>query len=164
MSWYKEGSKKLDKKAFRQESWEHEFFDYQRWVIDGYSVKVGITESDRQNTIAMQIYNWNNGAMRFQQFWKYKADENKECRETYKKIVDKCKEVMDLFTKGENEEAPNVLIISYLRKGTLDIARDRIARTSIPHINYALDKNEYGEDWRSNIYGDRYPTGETTGF
>lgn len=159
MNWYKTASK------FNQKSWEYNFGDYQRWVIDGYEVKVFLTDvKDSKHTISMQIYNWNNGTMRFQQFWRYDADEGEKAEIAYEKIVDACKEVVDEFTNGENEEAPNVLIVSYLRKRTLEIDRDHIARTNIPSINYALDKAEYGEDWRSNLYGNRYPTGQTSGF
>lgn len=159
MSWYKTAT-------FKQDRWEYDFGDYQRWVIDGYEVKVFITETDRQNTISMQVYNWNNGSMRFQQFWRYggTAQDVSRCKEIYGKVIDACKEVVDLFTEGENEQAPNVLIVSYLRKRTLEIDREALAKTNIPHINYALDKAEYGEDWRSNLYGNRYPTTATEGF
>lgn len=159
MSWYKTAT-------FKQDSWGYDFGDYQRWIIDGYEVKVFMTSMPRQNTVSMQVYNWNNGTMRFQQFWRYGGSSENEthCRKTYNKVIEACKEVIDLFTEGENEQAPNVLIVSYLRKRTLEIDREAIARSNVPHINYALDKAEYGEDWRSNIYGNRYPTTATDGF
>jgi hypothetical protein len=157
MNWYKTAS-------FSQDSWEYNFGDYQRWVVDGYEVKVFMTSMPRQHTVSMQVYNWNNGSMRFQQFWRYDGDAKSECKDMYDKVVTACKEVVDIFTNGEGEQAPNVLIVSYLRKRTLELDRNAVAKTNIPHINYALDKAEYGEDWRQNLYGNRYPTGDTTGF
>ena len=156
MSWYKTAT-------FKQDRWEYDFGDYQRWVIDGYEVKVFMTSLERQNTVSMQVYNWNNGSMRFQQFWRYSGSESARCKEMFNKVVETCKEVVDLFTEGENEQAPNVLIVSFLRKRTLELDRAALAKTNIPHINYALDKAEYGEDWRSNLYGTRYPA-TTEGF
>lgn len=160
MGWYKSAAN------FSQDRWEYDFGDYQRWVIDGYEVKVFITSMDRQNTVSMQIYNWNNGSMRFQQFWKYDGGSEgyAKCKKMYERVISSCKEVVDLFTNGENEEAPNVLIVSYLRKRTLELDRDALAKTNIPSINYALEKADYGEDWRSNLYGNRYPTNATRGF
>lgn len=159
MNWYKTA-------AFSQKIWSYDFADYQRWVVDGYEVKVYLTSMPRQNVVSMQVYNWHDGSMKYQQFWKFGTDDSdvSKCKNIYNKVINVCKEVIDLFTNGENESAPSCLITTYLKKRTYDIDKDSLARSNIPHINYAIDKGDYTEDWRHSIYGNRYPQNPTSGF
>lgn len=156
MSWYK--------KAFKQEKWEYGFGDYQRWIIDAYEVKVHLTEVPKKFAVSLTVSNLHDAGIVYQQFWKYSKSDGSRARSTFDSVVKVAKEVVDIFTKGDDEQAPNNLIASHLRTLTWDIDRDGLAKTNIPTINYAIDKGEYESDWRSQIYGKRYPTGQTDGY
>lgn len=62
---------------------------------------------------------------------------------------------MELFVK---EEMPTPMFWAFLRKATQDIDHDATIRSNIPVINYAEQyREERSPDWRSNLYGTRYP-------
>ena len=68
------------------------------------------------------------------------------------------------YTRGDMYQSPNCMMFATMRKAFWNIDRENLAKTNIPHINYARQKADYEGDWRSSIYGNRYPTGATSGF
>jgi len=152
-----------DKSRF-QDEWSFDMGDYQRWVIDTFRIETFMTKLNDRNVISLHVYNWHNGSMRYQEFWKYAANEEDKCKESYKKIIEVCKGVIDELTSPGHEDQPNNIVVSMLRARVWEIDRDRLPRTNIPHINYYYDKAQPVEDWRNSIYGNRYPAKPTTGF
>lgn len=169
MNWYHSAKKKppiLVKKAqtFIQEKWEAQIGDYQRWVIDTFSCALFLTKTAKMVTISLNIWNWHNSTMMFQDFWKYGVKEEKKARSSFEKMKVAGQKVIDDYTKGERSEAPNCMIFTGMRKDFWNIDREHLAKTNIPHINYARQKADYENDWRSTLYGNRYPESPTTGF
>jgi len=152
-----------DKSRF-QDEWGFDLGDYQRWVVDTFRIESFMTKLNDRNVISLHVYNWHVGTMRYQEFWKFGADEEEECKKVYKQVIETCKEVIDELTGPKNEDQPKTIVVSKLRAKVWEIARDRLPRTNIPHINYYYDKAKPEEDWRSSIYGNRYPDKPTTGF
>lgn len=138
--------------------------DYQRWVIDTYETRLYLTKTAKMISISLNVWNWHQSAMVFQDFWKFELGQEKEARSSFKKMIEASKQVMQKFTKGTDADTPNSMLFAALRKVCWEVDRKNLAKTNIPHINYARQKATYVDDWRSSIYGNRYPTGETSGF
>lgn len=143
--------------AFNQEEWEYSFSDYQRWIIDAYEVKAFLTETDRKWVVSMHVFNKNNGGMVYQQFWRYSLNESEKAKKSFTKLKEILGEVVERFTSGYEEASPNNLINSHIRAMTWELDRDHLAITNIPNFNYSAWYGSYEGDWRSNIYGKRYP-------
>lgn len=165
MNWYKRSSFSNAKTAsFKQDEWSHTFGDYQRWVIDAYEVRLYKTKTDTKISISLNIWNGHNGEMTFQEFWKYDTNEESKASSAYKKMISASEEVAKEFTSGDKKDSPNNQIAAALRSKLWEIDREHLAKSNIPSINYSRQKASYEKDWRSSIYGNRYPTGDTTGF
>lgn len=167
MNWYQRSQPQgFRKTAFKQDEWSHYFGDYQRWVIDAYEVRLFKTATDKQITISLNVWSGHVGEMTFQEFWKYDVNQSSKANSAYSEMKKIAQEVVDNFTKGENFEAPSHLIASTLRTKLWDVDREALvkARSNIPFINYARQKATYEADWRSSLYGNRYPTGDSSGF
>ncbi len=150
---------------FKQEQVTWSFGDYKRWVIDAYEISCRYTKTRELIVLTLNAWNWHNGIMVCEEFWKYGTDEESVARSDFDKLKHVVAETHKKFTDGDFEEAPNSIITRYLIVNTWDaIDRSRLAKTNIPHINYARQKAEYSTDWRSSIYGTRYPNNESTGF
>lgn len=150
-------SSAMRKYAFKQETYQQDFYDYQRWVVDAYEIKSALTETKKFISISLMIYNWHNGIMRYQEFWKYPLSEKDRAKKTYDKIIEKIKETFTMFTEGIEESAPNSLVVSQLRAKVWGIDQERLARTNIPSVNYYHQYVTPEADWRQSIYGNRYP-------
>jgi len=182
MSWYRQAKSKteeknplikeaqssrfnFDKEKSRfQDEWSFDMGDYQRFVVDTFRLEVFMTKLKDRNMVSLHVYNWHVGTMRYQEFWKYASDEEAECKKTFKKVIEVCKEVIDEMTSPENEDQPNSIVVSKLRARVWEIDRAHLPKTNIPHINYYYEKAKPEEDWRSSIYGNRYPANPTSGF
>lgn len=169
MNWYLKSqlfsSTPLVKTAsFSQEEWGFAYGDHQRWVIDTYEVRLFLTKTKDKISISLNVFHYHLGMMIYQDFWKYGLDEESAAKSTFKKMKKKASEIESLFTSGDDYNSPNSNIANHLRAEFWDIDREHLAKSNIPHINYARQKATYEKDWRSSIYGNRYPTGETSGF
>ena len=169
MNWYaslKTQTPGLVKTAqtFSQERWEADVGDYQRWVVDTFSCALFLTKTANMITISLNVWNWHNSTMMFQDFWKYSLKDESKSRTSYQKMKKSGQDIIREYTDGAMYQSPNCMIFAAMRKAFWNIDRENLAKTNIPHINYARQKADYEEDWRSSIYGNRYPTGATSGF
>ena len=169
MSWYQvsrtpdEGLTKIARQ-FSQEEWSSTIGDFQRWVIDTYDIKLYLTKNAKFCSISLNIWNWHNSELVFQDFWKYDLKKFETAKSAYKKMIKAAEDIVADFTTGENYEAPNNVILTTLRTVLWDVDRENLAKSNIPSINYSRQKASYERDWRSSLYGNRYPTGDSTGF
>jgi len=166
MTWYKKAKigKNLTKTAsISQDSWSYDLGDFQRWVVDSFSIEVFKTGLSDSNTISVNIYNRYVGTMVYQEFWKYGLNEKSKQAKTYKSIIKTCEEVSEYLMLPENESQPKNMLTPMLRAKLWEIDREHMPQSNIPHINYYRDKVTPVSDWRSSIYGTRYPEAPTTG-
>lgn len=169
MDWYHLSScedESLTKTAgtFAQEEWGKLIGDYQRWVIDTYDIKIYLTKSSKFCSISLNVWNWHTGNLMFQDFWKYDPNKYDEALASYKKMVKAAERIERDFTTGDNFEAPSGVIVTTLRNELWELDRENLAKSNIPSINYSRQKATYVKDWRNSLYGNRYPTGDSTGF
>lgn len=159
MTWYKQASKKGAAPEFEtsgrlQEQWQTTLGDYQRSVVDAYTASAHLTETKYKITVSITVNKVHLGTIMFQMFWRYDLNEMSRARKTYNKVKEALKKIFDELS---DNEAPSSLYESMIRHDCSKIDSDKIAKTTIPHINWSQNLS-YERDWRSTIYGTRYPS------
>jgi len=131
-------------------------YDIQRYAFDSYAVKTSISQTQNKLSVAIRTNHAFLGTINWNYYWYYDLDQEKEAVATYKKLN---KLVLEVVNKFVDEEIPTSMFWVYLKKMTSSIDLDAEAETNIPHINYyrKYDRKDISPDWRSNIYGNRYP-------
>lgn len=157
MAWYKQASKSSapisEESGKKQDSWNIDLGDYQRWVVDAYNVATHLTKTKYKIAVSITVNKIHNGTVMLQVFWKYGLDEEKRAKKTYAEVKTA---LTKIFNELSDEEAPSALYESMIRVDCSKIDPEKLAQTTIPHINWA-QKTTYERDWRSSIYGNRYP-------
>jgi len=132
-------------------------FDIQRYVFDSYAVKTALSQTDKKISVSIAANHAFLGTITWDQYWFYDLDEIDKARETYKKVNQVVSDVSTEFIDAGGD-MPTPMFWGYLKKKCDDIDNEATIRYNIPSINYA---NQYrhlsNPDWRSNIYGNRYP-------
>lgn len=157
MAWYKKANKKqipnekVESKI--QDQWIAHIGDTQKWPTDSYDCIVCITETNYKITISVTIQTVHTGTVMYQLFWKYGLDEKSRAKKTYKEVIEKISNIISEITL---EEMPSCLFEGMTRTDCSLIDSEKIAKTTVPHINWS-QKIKYERDWRSSLYGNRYP-------
>lgn len=155
-NWYKKASTEYTVKSQdgRQQGYEDTLGDVQRYIYDPYIVRVFITKlADKKVTVSINLmHNWS-GMMAWQDFWKYDITDGAEAVRTYKKVT---KAAADVFESFRTNEIPNNLLYSHLREAVRYIDLSHKPTSRIPHVDWAREQKGTA-DWRSSIYGTRYP-------
>lgn len=144
--------------GLEQEGWTDEFGDVQRYVLDAYAGSVYITKTSKKITVSVTVTHNQFGHIMWQHFWAYPVDQSAKAKNTYKLVKQAVHEVFEEFRL---DETPNNLLHSVLREAVRGIDQEANPPTRIPFVDWA--RYEKGQaDWRSSIYGTRYP--ESDGF
>jgi hypothetical protein len=162
MTWYIQASKQHSAPVFEsagklQESWQTNLGDYQRWVVDAYTASAYLTETKYKISVSLTVNKVHLGTIMFQLFWKYDLDEMPRARKTYKQVIEALNKIFDELA---DNEAPSSLYESMIRHDCYKIDSTKLAKTTIPHINWSQNVT-YERDWRTSIYGPRYPQPQT---
>lgn len=165
MAWYKQSSKNKilvnENSSKLQEEWVTSMGDFQRSPTDAYECFVHLSETNYKISVCISIMTQHTGTMMLQMFWKYGLDERTQAKKTYDAIKTK---ITDIVNDIALTEAPSSLFEPMVRADCSRIDNEKIAKTNIPHINWCKDV-KYERDWRSSLYGNRYPgPNETNGF
>ena len=139
-----------------QHSTDYTIYDIQRYAFDGYDVHTSISQTNEKISIAILTNHSLLGTINWNYYWFYDTDQEEEALATYKKLNTLVREIVDKFVQ---EEIPTPMFWIYLKKMTSEIDLDAEAESNIPFINYhrKYDRKNISPDWRSNIYGNRYP-------
>lgn len=164
MSWYKiakfiEASlfdgKEHASVADNQDAGTETIYDVQRYVMDYYITRIALSKTGKKISVTIVINSGMFGNTVWQQYWFYDLDELSRAKSTYNKVKDVVK---DTTTEFVEKEIPTPLYWAHIKKRTLDIDPDATHRTNIPNINYYKNYQKDEEvDWRSSLYGNRYP-------
>lgn len=165
MTWYKQASKSnapiFESAGELQDSWNMNLGDYQRWVVDAYTASSYLTKTKNKITVAITVNKVHLGTIMLQIFWKYELDEEARARKCFKETQ---KVLTKIFNDLSDNELPSALYEGMIRVDCSKIDPEKLAKTTIPHINWCHDV-QYERDWRSSIYGNRYPKAdELNGF
>ena len=132
-------------------------FDIQRYVFDSYSVKTALSQTDKKISVSIAANHAFLGTITWDQYWFYDLDDIDKAKETYKKVNQVVSDVSTKFVEA-NGDLPTPMFWGYLKKECDQIDNEATIRYNIPSINYANQYRHLMEpDWRSNIYGTRYP-------
>jgi Zn-dependent oligopeptidase len=148
MNWYKVAQKGW------QEGWHDDFGDIQRYIYDAYDCSVYLSKlANEKITVSVSMTHMQFGHIMYQDFWRFGVKEESEARSTYKKVK---AVVSEMFEKFRSNDIPNNLIHSHIREAVRFIDAHRKPTSRIPFVDWAREQK--GEDdWRSSIYGTRYP-------
>ena len=157
MAWYKQASKNKvvmnETSSKLQEEWSTSMGDFQRYPTDAYECFVHLSETNYKIAVSLSIMTQHSGIMMLQMFWKYGLNERDQAKKTYEAIKSKITNIVEEIAV---QEAPSSLFESMVRSDCAKIDNEKIAKSTIPHINWSQEIN-YERDWRSSIYGNRYP-------
>ena len=154
MSWYKQSqSNPKDMIPDGQKGTVAVVFDIQRYGFDNYFIRTALTKTDDNISVSLVITHGDLGNTVFSTYWYYDENESstsKKCYDAVNKVLQK------IITQFSQERMPTNMIWPYIKDGVSNIDKDHETHYGIPHLNYA--KNiVISPDWRSNIYGTRYP-------
>lgn len=157
MAWFKLAKKstvpEFENSGKMQQSWETNLGDYQRWVVDAYTASAYLTETKYKITIGITVNKVHLGTIMFQTFWTYKLDEMAKAKKTYTVVKETLSKIFDELA---DSEAPSSLYESMIRHDCHDIDPEHREQSTIPQGNY-IKRYQSERDWRSSIYGTRYP-------
>ena len=160
MSWYSNISHKKmiktangDAVADNQDASFDVLFDVKRYVMDSYTVKTAISTTKNNVAVTLLCNHAFLGTIAWDAYWTFEIENADRAKKLYIKINKIIKEVCESFV--ENETTTSIFWPT-LRSKVEMLEKDKQAATYIPSINYARDI-PIEPDWRSNIYGTRYP-------
>lgn len=151
MNWYKT--------ATYQKEWHDDFGPMQRYVYDSYEGSVHLTKTSKKCTVAVTMCHKMFGHVMWQDFWLYELNEEMQAQRTFKQVKEITQQVFDTF---RTNEIPNPMLHSYLREALRHIDVVHKPTSRIPFVDWAKEQDGVS-DWRSSIYGTRYPK-DTDGF
>tara|TARA_Y100000034_G_scaffold134024_1_gene201336 strand:- start:5115 stop:5714 length:600 start_codon:yes stop_codon:yes gene_type:complete len=130
-------------------------FDIQRYVMDSYTTKIAMSKTNNKFGIALMTNHNFLGTIAWDEYWTYGLDEFDQARDTYDKLNVIVSEVSQEFAMNET---PTSIFWPTLRSRIeMEIDPGKRNHTNIPVVNYARQVTQIAPDWRSNIYGNRYP-------
>jgi len=139
---------------------EIELGNFQRYVCDSQTVKIFMTKTVKKIAISLITTHTYLGTAGWSIYWEFNLDQMKEAKKIFKKVCEIARDVTEYFI---TKEIPTVSFHATLRQRFKEIEREDVIRTNIPIINYSYDI-PYETDWRSSIYGNRYPTYKEDSF
>lgn len=150
MNWYKQAQSE----SGWQKGWTDNFGDIQRYVYDAYQCSVYITKLDHEKiTVSTSMSHMQFGHVMWQDFWRFKQTQIGEAQKVFASVKSA---VQKVFKQFRSNDIPNNLLHSYLREEVRHIGAEYKPKTRVPAIDWAA-KIDGSPDWRSNIYGKRYP-------
>lgn len=149
MNWYK-----IAQSQGWQDGWHETLGDVQRYSYDAYTARVFITKlASEKITVSIGLYHEHNGICMWQDFWRFKISESKQALSTYQEISKIAESIMNTF---KTNDIPNPMIHSHLREACRYVDVEHKPSSRIPFVDWAREQDGV-KDWRSSIYGNRYP-------
>jgi len=131
-------------------------FDVQRYAMDSYAIRTSLSKTLDKLSVGITCNQSDLGGMVWCRYWYYDLNEFDKAKATYEAVNKSVKKVVEKFV---DEEIPTPMLWAFMRKDTDEIDPEANSHNGIPYVNY-LEQNyrkEFSPDWRSNIYGTRYP-------
>lgn len=157
MNWYKIATttdSHLSSSDGRQKGWEDQMGDIQRYSYDPYQVRVYITRlAESKITVSITLHHVWAGSIIWQDFWAFGPKEMSKATATYHEVK---KAADGVFKDFRTNEIPNTLINSFLREAVRFIDMEHKPASRVPYVDWAREQKGVA-DWRSSIYGTRYP-------
>lgn len=136
-----------------QEGHSFTLYDVQRYIIDSYAVRLALSETPIDIKVSVMINHNFLGSVAWSEYWSFEKDEKSTAKKFYKEIAQEVEKINDEFIV---ERKPTSIYAPTLRSRLEKMYKKDRTHTNIPVVNYSHDL-ETEPDWRSNIYGTRYP-------
>lgn len=157
MNWYKKASSTNTSDDGRQKGWEDIMGDIQRYIYDPYQVRVYLTKvGEDKYALSLTLSHIWSGGIVWQDFWRYNIKEPTIAKKTYRDVS---KAADKIFQDFRSNEIPNNLLHTYLREAVRHIDLEHKPSSRIPSVDWAREQDGHA-DWRTSIYGTRYPKSE----
>lgn len=146
-------SKNIDINIKNQKSLNCSIYDVQRYSMDNYGIIVSMSKSKFKISISVIINHSFLGSVTYSRYWAFNLEEEENAIYSYNKIIDIIKETIEEFI---DDEIPTSILAPTLKSKFKSISpKNSIYSTSPYYKNEVISYEE--PDWRSNIYGNRYP-------
>ena len=131
-----------------------EIADRNRYETDKSDINLAIRETEEGYSISCMVYASHVGVAAYVQYWHYKKDEFEKALQTFNRVK---KASTRMGRESDHTHIPMSVIIPMFRSGLQDIDIEHRERSGVYNFNQSLEVAAEG-DWRTTIYGPRYPT------
>lgn len=165
MNWFKTASRedtliKISWDFKNQEVEKIEMGDAMRYTMDSHDINIALNKTSNNIVVSLTMGSAYVGTYILDSFWSYELNEESKAKNLYKKLGQTIRPLVRDFI---NNKMPTSLLCPYIKEATFNMDRENVVRTNIPSINYSYDIAPE-KDWRSTIYGNRYPKYEEPSF
>jgi lysozyme family protein len=128
--------------------------DIDRYISDDIAINVTFQETANRYSVGVYSVNYKVGVSGYQEYWHYDRKDRKKALRSYNAV---CAIVADLVEEIEFNQIPHTLAKPFLRKRLDKVDIEHKERSGVYHYNWYVGDVEKAEDWRTTIYGKRYP-------
>lgn len=152
-SYFKQKDKDLMHNLDSQKGIDSTLFDVKRYNMDSYSIKIAISRTGEKYYVSLQTTHAFLGSVSYSEYWNYNLNEFKKASETYSKLINSIEDISKEFIE---EEKPTSMYWAYIKQMCRGLDTEHQAKKNMTFLDYA-SRYEMEPDWRSNLYGKRYP-------
>lgn len=128
--------------------------DIDRYTSDDIAINIAMQETKNRYSVGIYSINYKVGVSGYHEYWHYDKTQRDKALDTYHKVVDITKKVVEEI---EIEEIPFALSKPYLMARLYKIDPGHKERSGVISFNWYATENMPEEDWRQTLYGGRYP-------
>jgi GH24 family phage-related lysozyme (muramidase) len=147
----KQSSKYLNK------TYQFDIADVDRYITDKYAASVTLQETNRGYSVGFQVYNNQVGLVGCVHYWHYDGGEKSKAESTFSKVKTTISQVLEDIGYFR---PPMALISPMMNHAVRGIDLPNQERSGVYHFNWAKEV-AIEPDWRTTLYGNRYPVLET---
>ncbi len=131
-----------------------EIADRNRYETDRSDITLAMRENEEGYSISCMVYASHVGVAAYVQYWHYKEDEFEQAIKTFNRVK---RVSAKMGHEVDHAHIPMSVIIPMFRSGLQDIDIGHRERSGVYNFNQSLEVATES-DWRTTIYGPRYPT------
>ena len=128
--------------------------DVDRYISDDIAINVTFQETAARYSVGVYSVNYKVGVSGYQEYWHYDRKDRKQALKSYNAI---CAIVAEMVEEIEYNAIPHTLAKPFLRKRLDKIDVEHKERSGVYHYNWYAYEAEKEADWRTTLYGNRYP-------
>jgi len=132
----------------------HLIYDTNRHCTDDYAVNVAIQETEDSYSVGLYVVNQKLGIACYRDYWHYKKDEKPASLKVYNELNKRAAQVVNDF---QYYHWPVSIIQSKIVNALQDVDLPHREKSGVSQYNTYLTEVQVDSDWRSLIYGGRYP-------
>lgn len=134
---------------------QYRVYDTDRYLTDEYTISVSLQESE-DTTLRLGVYMTLGkiGLSSHPEYWLFESHDKKLALKTHEIICEIIKELCETFNY---RNWPMSILMPKVQDALKDIALPNKEASTVPHFNWASLMMDKESDWRTSLYGQRYP-------